>query len=70
MISYKGVNVTMSDFRQCHFCAGGVRRGFARYNLDYPKFLESGIDADELLSATNYDSMVMQAVEVANGRQQ
>ena len=70
MTNYSCVIVTMADFRLCKFCAGGVRRGFARYNLDYSKFLDSGIDAEELLAATNYDSMVLQAVEVAHGRQQ
>lgn len=40
--------VTMRHIRQARLCAGGARAFFARYGLDWGKFLRDGIPADEL----------------------
>lgn len=40
--------VTMRHIREAKLCAHGVRAFFARYRLDYSKFLREGIAADEL----------------------
>lgn len=38
----------MRHIRQARLCAGGARAFFARYGLDWGKFLRDGIPADEL----------------------
>jgi len=63
------VRVRMEHCRSLSYCAGGVRRLFARYGLDYPDFLQNGIEAQKLLEATNNDAMVVAVVELANGQQ-
>jgi hypothetical protein len=55
--------------RGLNYCAGGVRRLFARHGLDYSDFLQNGIEAQKLLEATNNDAMVVAVVELANGQQ-
>lgn len=66
--------VTLQDARSIipgskqQFCKKGIRLFCKKYNLDYHKFCKEGINAEELI-ATN-DSMAMQVVEVARGRQQ
>jgi len=61
------VIVRIEHCRQLQYCSRGVRGLFARYGLDYAKFLESGISSDELLKATDDDAMVAAVVRVAQG---
>lgn len=61
--------VHMYHMRRLDYCSGGVREFFARHGLDYPKFLQEGIDSEELLEACGHDHMAVQVVEVANGEQ-
>lgn len=63
------MTVTMDHLRSLGYCASGVREFFSRYDLDYSKFLRAGIESDELLSVCGEDTMVIAAVEVANGGQ-
>lgn len=62
--------VRIEHCRQLRYCARGIRELFSRYGLDYADFLQNGIDADQLVTATNGDAMVLAAVEVARGRKQ
>lgn len=64
------VIVRMGDLRSLRYCARGVREFFARYELDYPDFLQNGVSAEKLLAASGNDAMAVAAVEVARGRQQ
>ena len=64
------VIVTPAHCRAIGYCARGMRVAAARWRIDYSKFLAEGIRADELLSASNNDSMALAAVEVARGEQQ
>jgi len=64
------VIVRMEDLRQLRYCARGVRAFFERHGLDYNRFLSEGIEAEELLTASNHDGMAQAAVEVAHGRKQ
>jgi hypothetical protein len=66
----EGVVVRIEHCRQLRYCARGIRILFERYELDYPDFLQNGIDAQKLLTATGNDGMVQAAVEVARGQQQ
>lgn len=43
-----GARVTMRHIREAKLCAGGARAFFARYRLDWGRFLREGIPADEL----------------------
>lgn len=67
IVTLEDARATVSGAKQ-QFCKKGIRAFFKKYNLDYHKFCKEGIDAEELI-ATN-DSMAMQVVEVARGRQQ
>jgi len=62
------VIVTMDDVRNAKMCSRGARSFFIDHGLDWNKFLESGLPASEI-EATG-DSMALQVVEVARGRQQ
>ncbi len=53
--------VTMRHMRDLKYCAGGVRRFFARHGFDYRQFLKEGIPAEKM-EATG-DAM---AIRVAN----
>jgi len=64
------VIVRMEHLRSLRYCARGVREFFARYELDYPDFLQNGVPAETLLGASNNDAMALAAVEVARGRKQ
>ena len=64
------VIVTPAHCRALGYCARGVRAALSRWGIDYSKFLAEGVCADELLSASNNDSMALAAVEVARGEQQ
>lgn len=64
------VIIKMEDCRTLRYCAKGVRAFFARYDLDYMDFLNNGIPASKLLSASNNDGMAEALVEVACGREQ
>lgn len=60
--------VVQRDMRALKYCSRGVREFFRLHNLDYSKFLQEGIPAEELLATG--DSMAEAVVEVARGRQQ
>ena len=60
------VIVTMRDVRAAGMCSRGPRAFFKRHGLDWNRFLEEGIPAEEL-EATG-DALAMQVVEVARGR--
>ena len=54
--------------RPCHltelgYCRRGSRNFFKRRGLDWPRFLEHGIDAKELIALN--DAMATRLVEVA-----
>lgn len=64
--------VTLEDARSItnskqQFCTKGIRAFFNKYDLDYQDFRRNGIDAEKLIATG--DSMAMQVVEVARGRQ-
>lgn len=61
--------VKLEHMRRLRYCSKGIRAFFVKYSLDYQKFLKEGIDAEELLSASNNDAMAKAVVEVANGQQ-
>lgn len=62
------VNVTVKDVRntQIFYCGSGLHAWFKRNNLDFVKFLDSGISSTEL-EATG-DAMALRAVEIARDR--
>lgn len=60
------VVVTMKHVRQAQMCSRGTREFFARHNLDWQSFLESGISSDVILATG--DAMGAKVVEVARGR--
>lgn len=64
------VTVRIEHCRELRYCARGIRELFSRYGLDYPDFLNNGIDSKKLLEATGNDGMALAAVEVARGRKQ
>lgn len=54
--------IRMSDVRAAKMCSRGARDFFARHDLDWSAFLETGVD-HELLLATG-DPMARQVVEL------
>lgn len=62
------VNVTVKDVRNTaiFYCGSGMQRWFKRHNLDFAKFLVSGVSSAEL-EATG-DAMALKAVEIARAR--
>lgn len=62
------VVIRMEDCRKLNYCARGVRTFFAKHNLHYMDFLNHGISADILLSASKDDGMARAVVEVARER--
>lgn len=58
--------VTITDIREAGFCAGGARRWFESYDLDFRDFVKNGISAEALL-ATN-DSYADRVVEYVRNR--
>lgn len=58
--------VTMADVRAAQGCSRGARSFCKRHGLNWAKFLEAGIPAEEL-EATQ-DAMALRIVEVARGR--
>lgn len=63
------MKVKMDHMRRLGYCARGVREFFSHHGLDYSKFLEEGIDSEELLRVGGDNQMVLDVVEVANGQQ-
>jgi hypothetical protein len=55
--------VKLEHLRKLRYCSNGVRKFFAKYNLDYNNFLKHGIDAKEL-EKTN-DGMALEAIKEA-----
>lgn len=68
MTENQPIVVRMEHLRQLRYCSRGVRAFFARYGLDYSRFLSEGIEASVLLEASNHDEMAVAAVEVASGK--
>lgn len=61
------MKVTVSDMRP-KFCMSGIRRFFARNNLDFRLFLREGIDAEELLATGDHQAIeVVESARVRNG---
>jgi hypothetical protein len=61
------IKIRMIHVRQVMMCSRGARAFFTRYNLDWQKFLDEGLDSD-LIEATG-DPMALAVVEAArNGR--
>ena len=58
--------VTMRHIRQARLCAGGARAFFARYGLDWGRFLREGIPAAELEATGD----ALAAVVVAAAREE
>jgi hypothetical protein len=58
--------ITMRDIRATHMCSRGTRAFFERHGLDWNKFLDEGIPAEDL-EATG-DAMALAVVEHARGR--
>lgn len=63
-----GFTIFADDFRHLGYCSKGVRLGFKRYGLSYSDFISSGIDAAELLIATDNNEIVLKVVEAAYER--
>lgn len=63
------VVVRIEHCRKLLYCSRGIRELLARYGFDYSDFLVNGVDAQALLEASNYDAMVLAAVEVARGEE-
>jgi len=64
--------VTMRHIRQAKLCASGARAFFARYGLDWSRFLREGIPASELEAtgdALTARTVALAREEAANGRQ-
>jgi len=66
MTDQKQVIVVQQDMRALQYCSRGVREFFRLHGLDYGKFLQEGIPAEEL-EATG-DAMAKAVAEVARGR--
>ena len=62
------MTIYMRDIRAAKMCSRGARDWFARYGLDWPAFLKSGIDSETLIKTGC--PMARTVVEVANGRQE
>lgn len=62
------VIVTMKDIRSCRMCSGGTREFFKRHGMDWNKFIKDGLPEEEFIATG--DSMAMQVVEAARGRQE
>ena len=62
------VIVTMKDIRACRMCSGGTREFFKRHGMDWNKFIKDGLPEEEFIATG--DSMAMQVVEAARGRQE
>ena len=61
------IKVRMIHVRQASMCSGGARRFFARHNLDWPKFLDEGLDC-KIIEATG-DPMALEVVKAAKNGQ-
>lgn len=61
--------IRMDDIRRLGYCSRGVREFFLKHELDYPDFLENGIESEILLSVSGNDQMVIDVVEAAHGKQ-
>ena len=55
--------IKMEHVRKAQMCSRGARSFFARYNLDWNRFLEEGVPAEDILATG--DAMGAQVVEVA-----
>jgi len=60
------VIVTMADVRAARLCAGGARKFFDRYGLNYREFLRIGISEKALLETG--DALALTAIEAAKRR--
>lgn len=58
----------MKDIRACRMCSGGTREFFKRHGMDWNKFIKDGLPEEEFIATG--DSMAMQVVEAARGRQE
>ena len=61
------VVVTMRDIRACRMCSSGTRAFFKKHKMDWPLFLREGLPEDVFIATG--DSMALQVVEAARGRQ-
>lgn len=62
------VIVIMKDIRACRMCSRGTRKFFKRHGMDWNKFIKDGLPEEEFIATG--DSMAMQVVEAARGRQE
>jgi hypothetical protein len=60
--------VTHADMRALGYCNRGARAWFARHQFDWPRFLEEGLPAADLLATG--DQLAHAVVEVASQRTQ
>jgi hypothetical protein len=59
--------VNIKHARKLRYCSPGLRRGCARYGLDFLKFVREGLPEEELLATG--DCQVAKIVEVAREEQ-
>jgi len=62
------VIVRPQHLHDLEYCSRGVRAYCKHHNIDYPKFIDAGIKAEELLKATGNDHMAICAVEAARAK--
>jgi len=62
-----GVVVRMVDARSVKLCSRGLRKACLSHNIDWDRFLEVGIDSDELTPFMN--PMLEKMIEAAKDRE-
>ena len=56
--------IRMEHVRQAKMCSKGARSFFRKHNLDWQRFITTGLDEEEILATG--DAMARRVVEVAH----